>query len=55
VTDLPEAETTRGTLVEIFGPNLPVDEAADYAGTISYELLTHLGNRYHRRYIGSES
>jgi alanine racemase len=55
VTDLPEAETTRGTLVEIFGPNLPVDEAASYAGTISYELLTHLGNRYHRRYIGGES
>jgi alanine racemase len=55
VTDLPEAETTRGTLVEIFGPNLPVDEVAGYAGTISYELLTHLGNRYHRRYIGGES
>ncbi len=55
VTDLTEAETTRGTLVEIFGPNLPVDEAAAYAGTISYELLTHLGNRYARRYIGGES
>ncbi len=55
VTDLPEAKTSRGTLVEIFGPNLPVDEAAGYAGTISYELLTHLGNRYHRRYIGGES
>jgi alanine racemase len=55
VTDLTEAETARGTLVEIFGPNLPVDEAAAYAGTISYELLTHLGNRYHRRYIGGES
>lgn len=55
VTDLTEAETMRGTLVEIFGPNLPIDEAAAYAGTISYELLTHLGNRYARRYIGGES
>ncbi len=55
VTDLSEAQATRGTLVEIFGPNLPIDEAAKYAGTISYELLTHLGNRYHRRYIGGES
>jgi alanine racemase len=55
VTDLAEADITRGTPVEIFGPNLSVDEAADYAGTISYELLTHLGNRYHRRYIGGES
>ena len=55
VTELPEAATPRGTLVEIFGPNIPVDEAAGYAGTISYELLTHLGNRYHRRYIDGES
>jgi alanine racemase len=55
VTDLAEVETQRGTLVELFGPNLTVDEAAGFAGTISYELLTHLGNRYARRYIGGES
>jgi alanine racemase len=53
VTDLPKIEI--GSLAEIFGPNIPVDEAAASAGTISYELLTHLGNRYHRRYIGVES
>jgi alanine racemase len=53
VTDLPE--TARGELAEIFGPNISVDEVAASAGTISYELLTHLGNRYHRRYIGCES
>ena len=55
VTDLPEGTTPRGTLVELFGPNIPADEAASFAGTISYELLTHLGNRYARRYIGMES
>jgi alanine racemase len=55
VTDIPEDEIKRGTLAEIFGPNIPVDEAAERAGTISYELLTHLGNRYHRRYIAGES
>jgi alanine racemase len=55
VTDIPKDEIERGTLAEIFGPNISVDEAAGWAGTISYELLTHLGNRYHRRYIGSES
>jgi alanine racemase len=55
VTDISESEIQPGTLVEIFGPNIPVDEAAGWAGTISYELLTHLGNRYHRRYIGGES
>jgi alanine racemase len=53
VTDLPEIEI--GTLAEIFGSNISVDVAAASAGTISYELLTHLGNRYHRRYIGGES
>ncbi len=55
VTDIPDAEISRGTLAEIFGPHISVDEAAASAGTISYELLTHLGNRYHRRYIGDES
>jgi alanine racemase len=55
VTDIPEDEIEPGTLAEIFGPNIPVDEAAERAGTISYELLTHLGNRYHRRYIAGES
>jgi alanine racemase len=55
VTDIPESETTRGTLAEIFGPNIPVDEAAGWAGTISYELLTHLGNRYARHYTGFDS
>lgn len=55
VTGIPEGEIERGTLAEIFGPNISVDEAAGVAGTISYELLTHLGNRYHRRYIGGES
>jgi alanine racemase len=55
VTDFSKSEIQRGALVEIFGPNISVDEAAEWAGTISYELLTHLGNRYHRRYIGGES
>ena len=53
ITDLPEIAI--GTLAEIFGANISVDEAAASAGTISYELLTHLGNRYHRRYIGGDS
>ncbi len=36
---------------EIFGKNIPVDEAAGWAQTISYELLTHLGSRYARHYV----
>ncbi|MDE2447178.1 MAG: alanine racemase, partial [Alphaproteobacteria bacterium] len=53
VTDIPDAQVR--SMVEIFGPNIPLDEAAAAAGTISWEVLTHLGNRYCRRYIGGES
>lgn len=41
-----------GDWIELFGDNIPVDEAAAAAGTISYELLTSLGRRYHRHYVG---
>lgn len=43
-----------GDWIELFGPNIPVDEAATAAGTISYEMLTSLGRRYHRRYVGGD-
>jgi len=41
-------------MVELFGPNIPVDEAAAACGTISYELLTSLGRRYYREYVRSQ-
>ncbi len=52
VTDIPPA--ARGDWAELFGPNVPVDEVARHAGTIGYELLTGLGQRYARRYVGGE-
>jgi alanine racemase len=55
VTDLPEGAVTRGTRAEILGGNIGIDEAASWANTISYELLTRLGNRYTRLYSGAES
>jgi alanine racemase len=30
-----------------------VDDLATQAGTIGYEILTALGRRYHRRYVGA--
>ncbi len=39
-----------GDLVEIFGTNQSVDQLAIDGHTISYELLTQLGNRYKRIY-----
>ena len=55
VTDLPAGSVTRGTRAEILGRNIAIDEAASWAGTISYELLTRLGSRYARLYTGLES
>ena len=48
LTDLPQARI--GSLVVLWGQGLPIDEVAESAGTIGYELLTALGPRYQRRY-----
>ncbi len=55
VTEVPERKLTKVTHVELFGKHISVDEAAGWAGTISYELLTHLGKRYARVYNQAES
>ena len=43
------APAARGDLVELFGPTVPLAEAAAHAGTIDYELLTGLSRRAERR------
>ncbi len=48
VTDLPVSAVRRGQMVTLIGDGLPLDEVAAQAGTISYELLTNLGRRFHR-------
>lgn len=55
ITDLMPHSVVRGTRAEILGSNILIDEAAAWAGTISYELLTRLGSRYARLYTGLES
>jgi alanine racemase len=52
VTDLPADRAQPGTMVEVMGPHMPVDDVAEGAGTIGYEILTSLGRRYTRRYLG---
>lgn len=54
VTGIPQELTRPGQLADIIGPLNPVDRVADAAGTIGYEILTSLGARYHRVYVGSE-
>jgi alanine racemase len=55
ITDLPVDAVSPGDYIELFGRNIALDDAARAAGTIGYELLTSLGNRYHRCYLKSES
>lgn len=49
VTHLPEPPK----VLDILGPLQTVDDLADAAGTIGYEVLTLLGARYGRRYVGA--
>jgi len=55
VTDIGEDAVAAGDLIELFGPNIPLDEAAGAAGTISYEMLTGIGKRYHRVYVRGDT
>jgi alanine racemase len=50
VTDAPAVE--RGDSVELLGAEISIDDLATRAGTIGYEVLSHLGIRSHRRYLG---
>jgi alanine racemase len=52
VTSLPEAAVQPGDWAELIGPTLPPDTVAASADTIGYEILTALGRRYTRRYLG---
>ena len=52
VTAVPEDISRRGAWVELIGPNVPAQTLAHHAGTIDYEVLTNLGRRAFRRYIG---
>lgn len=55
VTDVDAERVMRGTRAEILGAHIAIDEVAAWAGTISYELLTRLGNRYARQYAKLDS
>ena len=48
VTDLPVSAVRRDQMVTLIGEGLSLDEVAAQAGTISYEVLTNLGRRFHR-------
>lgn len=50
VTDVPAEKVKRGDLVTLLGDGITVDDLADHARTIGYEVLTSLGRRWKRIY-----
>ena len=50
ITQVPEARP--GDMVDLIGPRHDIDALAEEAGTIGYEILTSLGRRYRRHYLG---
>ncbi len=50
ITDLPPNATKRGGIVTLIGEGIELEEVAERAGTIGYEILTSLGHRYARIY-----
>jgi len=54
VTGLPSELVRPGTPVELLGEAFGVDDLAAAASTIGYEVLTRLGRRFERRWVGAE-
>lgn len=52
ITAVPAGLLNPGDDIEMLGEHQTIDDLADEAGTIGYEILTSLGQRYARRYIG---
>ncbi|MFV3127742.1 alanine racemase [Niveispirillum sp. KHB5.9] len=52
VTGVPDHLLKVGGWADVIGPHRDVDQVAKEAGTIGYEVLTRLGSRYHRIYVG---
>jgi len=51
VSGVPSSDLALGASIELIGHATTVDDLAETAGTIGYEILTSLGPRLHRRYL----
>ncbi|WP_423414648.1 alanine racemase [Hyphomicrobium sp. B1] len=51
VTDLPEGAAMPGEFAKLIAEGLTIEDAGFAAGTIGYEILTRLGNRFTRLYL----
>ena len=50
--DITDLEDPNPKSLDLLGPHQGVDTLAEAAGTIGYEILTSMGARYNRRYVG---
>ena len=51
VTDIADQTLENTNFIELFGANIKLDDAARAAGSVGYELLTSIGQRYYRNHI----
>lgn len=51
ISALPDGTLSFGSLVEILGDHQTLQDLANDAGLISYEILTSLGHRHNRQYV----
>lgn len=52
VSKLPDNQVQPGQLVDLIGPDISLEEVAELAGTITWEILTGLGQRANRTFLG---
>jgi alanine racemase len=52
VTDVEGDAPRRGDLIALIDDDIGIDQLADRAGTIAYEILTNFGSRYARVHRG---
>ena len=55
ISKVPSGAIEPGDDIELLCTRQSVDDVADCAGTIGYEILTSLGARYAKHYIGSNT
>jgi alanine racemase len=52
ISSVPQEACKVGDFADLIGAHIGVDDVAERAGTNGYEILTSLGPRYHRAYLG---
>ena len=52
VTEAPPDAATPGAMIEVLNHDITIDDLASFVGNSGYTVLTGLGARYHRVYVG---